>query len=238
MDPATKARLLEEGGKIVGSFLRVVVSRPRKSSTGTKEELTESSQPTALPQPSGVSLPTAEETLQELKERLYEEIYTAERDLSVGLLIAGKPCRCLEYKHRLKIQALAKELIPEDPNNIVYSDIIQWLTDNQDKVNTQAIASGKYKQEYPHMAAQFKEFRKRLERTMAPSTTKSASPVPSFDDAWKVVEQQAKKDAEQLVVTQVPTSPFTLEDAKKLAAEEAAKEVERVWKGRVRDGTK
>lgn len=233
----------------MSTLLRVVIAQSRKPSTETKEELVESPKPAAPPQPSGILLPTSEETRLELKRRLYQEIYTAEGDLAGGLVIAGKPCQCLEGKHTWEMEAKAKELIPEDPNNTVYLDIIEWIKRNQAKVDTEAIASGKYKQEYPQMAAQFRDFRKRimsaedwrLAREQAKkgvgnvvdtggSTTvkipaRQAKQPPTFDEAWKVVEQQAKTDANKLVITQVPISPTTLEQAKKLAAEEAAKEV-------------
>lgn len=208
MNPADKARLFEEGGKIVSSLLRVAISRPKRKPTEEEtEEVTVGAESyTARVHPvvqplkqsrSPIALPTSEETLQDLKRRLRIEIHQAEGDLAAGLLIAGKPCQCLEAKHTEFIEAKALELIPEDPNNTVYLDILQWIKDNQHKVTVEAIHSGKYAAEYPYMASQFRGFRKRL-----------MDSVPTNEGAG---------------------ANITLEQAKKLASEEAAKEVERQW---------
>jgi len=145
------------------------------------------------------SLPTREETTAELKRRLARELYKAELDLAGGLKIAGKPCTCLSAKHTLMLEAAAEELIAEDPGNTVYSDIIQWVRDNQPKVTVEAIQSGKYEGEYPRMASQFRDFRKRVMGTVAFSAIEESAP------------------------------PITLEEAKKIAAQEAEREVERKW---------
>ena len=198
-----KAKLIEEGGKVVGSFLKLVVSRPRRSGPETEEEPVEPTtpavtyQPTASPQPSAISLPTSTETTVELKRRLGKELYRAELDLAAGLLIAGKPCDCLSNKHTLELEAASEELISQDPGNPVYKEIIAWIGDNFSKVSVEAIHSGAYASEYPRMANEFKGFRKRVMGTVATGEGTTAS--------------------------------ITLEQAKKLAADEAAKEVERAW---------
>jgi hypothetical protein len=87
-------------------------------------------------------------------------------------------------------------LIAQDPDDRVYRDIIQWLHDNQAKLTIEAIASDRYKEEYPKMANQFKLFRKHIMDSYA----------------------------------ETPKPEFTLDQAKKLAAEEASAEVERQWK--------
>ena len=86
-----------------------------------------------------VNMPTREETSRELKRRLARELYKAELDLAAGLLIAGKPCDCLDVKHSLEIEATAEEMISQEPDNPVYREIVQWLKDNLDKVSVQAI---------------------------------------------------------------------------------------------------
>ena len=107
-------------------------------------------------------LPTPEETTSELKRRLAKELYRAELDLSGGLRIAGKPCDCLDSKHTLGLEAAAEELIAQEPNNPVYSEILQWIKNNRPKVTIEAIVSSQYDSEYPQMAAEFKGFRKRI----------------------------------------------------------------------------
>ena len=106
--------------------------------------------------------PTTDETVRELRRRLGKELYIAEKDLVNKLRIAGKPCDCLEDKHLLGIEGMTEELMPMDPVNTVYVDILQWVKLNQSKVNVTAITSGEYDEEYPRMATEFREFRKRL----------------------------------------------------------------------------
>jgi len=195
--------LIRQGGKLAGDLVRVVISRPKKvvteSAASTSPPATTGGQPAGGTQHPPISLPTTEETAIELKRRLARELYKAELDLAGGLKIAGKPCDCLDNKHTLFLEAAAEELISQDPDNPVYSEIIQWIKDNQHKITVEAIQSGVYKSEYPKMAFQFKEFRKRVMGTAAFSAMGE------------------------------PLQTITLEEAKKLAAEEAAKEVERKW---------
>ena len=146
------------------------------------------------------SLPTTEETTRELKRRLAKELYRAQLDLSAKLRIASKPCDCLDQKHTLGLEAAAEELIAQEPDNPVYFEIIDWIKQNQPKLTIEAISTGKYDDEYPRMAAEFREFRKRIMGTTA---------------LRAMVE---------------PEEQISLQDAKKLAAEEAAREVERRWR--------
>jgi hypothetical protein len=202
LDPNTTAYLLREAGAAVSTFIKVQLSKPKKSEEQPAEEsqevITVHPKPVAIAaQPKSITaIPTADETADELKRRLGRELYKAELDLIGGLRIAGKPCTCLESKHTLMLEAAAEELIPEDPSNPVYREIIDWVKANQGKVTVEAIAGGNYAGEYPVMAGKFREFRKRVMGTVAAVT---------------------------------PKPEMTLEEAKKLAAEKAAEEVERKW---------
>lgn len=151
------------------------------------------------PAPSAIPLPTRDETTITLKRRLAKELYRAEQDLEENLLIAGKPCDCLDSKHTLGMEATAEELIPQEPDNPVYIEILQWIEENRPKVTREATASGQFKAEYPQMAAKFKEFRKRILGT---------------ESITAMIESE---------------KPLSLEEAKQLAREEADKEVERLW---------
>ncbi|MBA7466239.1 hypothetical protein ES707_01416 [subsurface metagenome] len=165
MKAGTKAYIAEEGGKVLSSLVRMAMSRSKKviiaAESGEEAPLEQNVMPT---QELGaqVELPTAEETAQALKRRLGKELYRAELDLSAKLRINGKPCDCLESKHTLLLEAAAEELIAQEPDNPVYFEIIAWITQNQSKVTIEAISTGKYDEEYPRMAAEFKGFRKRI----------------------------------------------------------------------------
>ena len=136
---------------------------PEQSQTETPSESQGFRRDTALHHP----LPSKEETITVLKRRLALELYKAELDLADKLKIFGKPCDCLDVKHNLEIQAVAEELIPKEPENPVYSEIIEWLRNNQEKITVDASASGLYDNEYPAMAAQFADFRKRVTGTLS-----------------------------------------------------------------------
>jgi hypothetical protein len=209
------AAIIEHGSKLLSDGIKMYMARPRMAAR--TEELPACSSPSpstekvqvpekigssftsTLSVPVGRTLPTSAETTHELKRRLARELYRAELDLAGGLKIAGKACDCLEYKHSVGLEAAAEELVSQDPRNPVYKDILGWTKENLPKVTVEAIQSGKYDKEYPLMAAQFKEFRKRVVGT----TQNTPSPKPA------------------------PT--MSLADAKRLAASKAEQEVERRW---------
>ena len=213
MDANLQAFLYREGSKTVSAIIGLV-SRPRQKPAAEESLKETSGEKPATPPPSplpvasvakviqpqapGVSLPTAEETTQELKRRLGRELYKAELDFSAGLLIAGKPCDCLDNKHRLGIEAEAEELIASDPRNPVYQEIIQWFKDNGHKLTIPAIVSGEYKPEYSLMANQFKEFRKRVLGTAAFDALAPASQEITLEDAKKIAANEAADKVEKL----------------------------------------
>ncbi len=171
-----------------------------KMASGQKTTVTTQKLPETTRQVTATyDLPTGEETIQELKRRLAKELYRAQLDLSNKLRIAGKPCDCLESKHTLGLEATAEELIASEPDNTVYFEILEWLKRNRSKVTIEAISSGRYDDEYPRMAAEFRDFRKRIMGTTAISA---------------MIESREQT---------------TLEEAKKLAAVEAARRVEESW---------
>jgi len=196
--PRDNTKALEEfaAGLKSSATQKAVPSEQKTTSTIAAER----ENPVTVPSPTAPhELPTTEETTQELKRRLGKELYRAELDLSNKLRIAGKPCDCLESKHTLGLEAAAEELISQEPNNPVYSEITEWIKHNQPKLTIEAISSGQYDAEYPKMAAEFKGFRKRIMGTTA------------------------------LHAMIQPKEQITLDQAKTLAAEEAAKEVEKRW---------
>ena len=202
MEAATKGALIEQGGKLLAEGIRLLASRPAARKAVLVDTQITPKEVKEVTNQSGILLPTKQQTLTALKRRLAKELYKAELDLAAGLLIANRPCSCLDGKHPLELEAAAEELIPEEPDNAVYQDIIQWLRDNQHKVTVAAIASGQFKQEYPRMAAEFRDFRKRVMGSVAESD-RPATPV---------------------------AGKLTLEAAKKMAAKEAERAIEAAWK--------
>jgi hypothetical protein len=190
--------LLEEGGKVASDLLRLKMAAPKKPRINKETEEEPVVPNVQYNMTNEVSLPSHEETTAELKRRLAKELYKAELDLASGLLIANKPCDCLDNKHTLFLEATSEELIPQDPGNTVYQEIIQWIKENQHKVTVEAISACTYKTEYPQMAAKFKEFRKRVMGTAALSAMVGTNPTVTLDDAKKIAATAAKKEVERL----------------------------------------
>lgn len=111
---------------------------------------------------SALSLATTEETIVDLNKRLAKEVYRFQLDLAAGCKIAGKPCDCCEKHPLFAIESMVEELVPMDPENPTYSALGQWIKANAHKLTIEASASGEYDQEYPHMAATMRAFRKDL----------------------------------------------------------------------------
>jgi hypothetical protein len=166
-------------------------------------------------------MPTREQTTQELKRRLAKELYKAELDLANGLMIAGRPCDCLSEKHTLQLDACAEELISQDPDNRVYQEIRQWIVDNQHKVTPQAIMSGEYREEYPRMALDFKEFRKRVIGTAQVSIEPSAN--------QRMPVRISMRESKRAIETELEPHEITLEEAQEIAAAQAREKVRKLW---------
>jgi hypothetical protein len=213
MDTAFRNRIIDKGADIISALLQVAVTRPSKYVPEAKEETTPSTAATGTPPAvsSSIALPTSDETTVELRRRLAKELYRIEMDLAAGLLIAGKPCDCLSNKHSLGIEAMCEELISQDPGNAsVYQEVMGWFTKNSSKVNPAAILSGIYKAEYPHMANEFKVFRKRVMGSVGETSVQTRPGL-------------------QLDTYSVSGEGITLAQAKRMAAEEAEKAVEAAW---------
>jgi hypothetical protein len=102
-----------------------------------------------------------EETVAWQRRELAKELYRLQMNLAAGGMIAGKPCDCLSGKHALGLEALAEETaaMHQDP---IYQEIIEWSRDLATKGTPEAIASGKYRDDYQRMAQEARGFRKRL----------------------------------------------------------------------------
>jgi len=211
--------VVQEIGKIVHAGVQKWANSPIKPDYSSLEEKPQSSRTQVIVSSrSNVALPNREETTNELKRRLAKELYKAELDLANGLMIAGKPCDCLSNKHTLELDACTEELISQDPDNNVYQEIQAWIPANQYKLTPEAILSGQYKQDYPHMALQFKEFRKRVLGSDARSSIIPQS-VPATQVTVLKVEKPVVAEDHEL----------TLEEAQEIAAEQAKAEVKRRW---------
>lgn len=145
------------------------------------------------------SLPTTAETIGDLRMRLARELYRLELDLLSGGRIASRPCDCLEKHSSLGVKALAEELIPMSRAPL-YGTILSWVDKHTSEFKVEEVA--KHEPDYYRaLAPEVRTFRKQL------MGTESLGTIP----------------------TEEKGSRLTLDEAKRLAAEEAAKEVGRVW---------
>jgi len=137
------------------------VAAVEKGNPTPTSDLVKSPSPVGDLPPFRPNLPTSEETVKELRRRLGKELYRFELDLVGGCKIAGRACDCCGDKHNFGIEATAEELIPMD-RDPTYGEVISWLNANRGKMTVEASASGIYDAEYPEMARQVREFRKRV----------------------------------------------------------------------------
>ena len=137
------------------------VAAVEKGNPTPTSDLVKSPSPVGDLPPFRPNLPTSEETVEELRRRLGKELYRFELDLVGGCKIAGRACDCCGDKHNFGIEATAEELIPMD-RDPTYGEVISWLNTNRGKMTVEASASGIYDAEYPEMARQVREFRKRV----------------------------------------------------------------------------
>jgi len=140
---------------------RSAIAAVEKGNPIPTSDLVKSPSPVGDLPPFRPNLPTSEETVEELRRRLGKELYRFELDLVGGCKIAGRACDCCGDKHNFGIEATAEELIPMD-RDPTYGEVISWLNANRGKMTVEASASGIYDAEYPEMARQVREFRKRV----------------------------------------------------------------------------
>lgn len=213
--------LLEHGGKLVNTLITNWPTSKRAAFKPESLARRQAAAPTSYQ--SDIPRPSTEETIWELKRELVKQLNEAVGDLSRGLLIINKPCTCLEMKHQLEIEGAAEELIPMEPDNTVYTEIIQWFSENGYKVIPEAIASGKFKGEYPRMAAQFRSFRDRVgyrdERALKRLQEELSKPAENTPAPLTIPLSTAKERGEEL----------TLEEAEEIAANEARQRVRAKW---------
>ncbi len=202
MDTGTKASLFQEGGKVISDIARALIARPPAPRKEPEEKPVEHSAHVipASVSRNGIALPTSEETTAELKRRLAKELYRMELDLAAGLRIAGKPCDCGSNKHTLMLEAAAEELISQDPGN---ASVYQSII---------AWIPANHSKIIPE----------------AIQTGKYTSEYPRMANEFKMFRKGVLGSIAETV--EQAGEAMTLEMAKKLASEEAAKEVERAWR--------
>ncbi len=142
---------------------------------------------------------TTEQTIAYQNREIGKQLLAMESHYAQGMKIAGTPCDCGATKHLLYLEELCQETVPMAGEPSVYEEIVSWVREAEPKSTAEAAKSGRHDQDYPVLSGQARDFRKRLMGTLSPAA---------------------------MIETREPVS---LEEAKKMAAAEAAKEVEKRW---------
>ena len=140
-----------------------------------------------------------EETVAYQKRELGKQLFAMELHYAQKMRINGIPCDCGSSKHLLGIETFSEETIPMVNNPQVYYDVLEWLKEVSPKSTDAAAKSGKFDEEYLRMSGEARDFRKKIMGTLSPAA---------------MIE---------------PGQHISLDEAKKLAAEEAARRVEERW---------
>ena len=176
MNPVVQMLLGRVGGAILDNILRGPDHHAAREERLKRDmealERLERQLPATRPAPSSTAsrggtanprLETAgtQETIAWQRRELAKELYRLQMNLAAGGMINGKPCDCLSGKHALGLEALAEETMAmhQDP---IYLEIAGWTKELDAKGTPEAIASGKYKEDYQRMAHEARGFRKRL----------------------------------------------------------------------------
>lgn len=139
------------------------------------------------------SLPAAEATVAApLTRHLAGELYGVELRLADGLRVAGKPCDCLDNGRNLNLEATARKLTSLDPNNRVYREILDWIQRNRSILSTESVRTGQYDHEYPQMACQIADFRKRIMGTASLAFIRELTQPALVKEAPKRLVEEAK----------------------------------------------
>jgi len=182
MNKHSLATIIQEGSRLLSEVMRTYPrhrsQQPSRAPVASKEE--------GLTTDETIALPTTEETVAELRRRLGKELYRLEMDLQGGARFAGKPCDCLEHKHKLGLEATTEELMSYETDP-VYGKIINWL--NLHEYPPKEVL--KHPPEYfQKLAPELRRFRKRVMGTESPQAllkkevknVNEASSVSTFQD--------------------------------------------------------
>jgi len=109
-----------------------------------------------------VSHLSTEDTIRYQNREIGKQLVALEYHLAQRMRIQGVPCDCGSSKHLLFLEQLSQETIPMTGNPSDYEAIILWVREIESKCTEEGAKSGRYDEEYPVMASQARDFRKRV----------------------------------------------------------------------------
>ena len=140
--------------------------------------------------------PTTEEIVAYHNKKLGKNLIALEGHYADRMRIFGKPCDCGSSKHLLFVEQFSEETIPMVDNPSIYEEMIKWVREVEPKSTDAAAKSGKYDDEYPALARQARDFRKRILGTTALSAMIESTEQITLDQAKTLAAEQAAKEVE------------------------------------------
>jgi hypothetical protein len=164
MDNQMLANLIKGGGSIISYFID---SRPIKLEETTININEHTEQPQNKPaeavksseKPVAVGV-SNEETINYQRREISKELLLMEKHLQQRCKINGTACDCCK-KHPMAIEALSQEALGMTGDE-VFHEIAEWSKRVSPITTAEASSSGKYDEEYPKLAVQAREMRKKV----------------------------------------------------------------------------
>ncbi|MDD5700633.1 MAG: hypothetical protein PHU23_01170 [Dehalococcoidales bacterium] len=156
--------------------------------------------------PSSTSTVTTRETVDYQNREIGKVLIQMERHAAQGMRIAGKACDCLS-KHIVDLESLCEETITMVTNPNIYYRMIDWVRDITPKVSVEANESGQYRDEYPVMARQARDFRKEILGTLDYKALFQQGESPVIQEAENILKQHKEKVTELEVPAELTREP-------------------------------
>jgi len=215
MDTETKARIVEEGGKVVGDLIKAIALRPRKPPEGSipPSEIAQKAPETENvgnmshePENPPISAPEShskpplavmerrdldQETLAYQENRVLGEIYLLEDHLKAGCRGCGEDTDCC-WKHADKLARYSHETMSmtTDPS---WKNLYDLAIEIKAKVHPDDVKAGTYSSEYPRYAVSVSEFRRPLQQKAMQRSKPAITLEEAKAEAARLAEQEVEK---------------------------------------------
>lgn len=216
MDTETRARIVEESGKVVGDLIKVIALRPKRTKppeiplsemtktapkTGDMGKVShEPEKPPILPSESHSKPPLAvmerkgleKETLAYQEDRALGEVYLLEDHLKAGCRECGEASDCC-WKHADKLARYAHETMSmtTDP---FWSNLYDLAIEIKEKAYPDDVKAGTYASEYPKYAVRVSELRRPLQQ----KAMQRGKPALTLEEAKTEAARLAEQEVERL----------------------------------------
>jgi len=216
MDTESRARIVEETGKVFGDLIKVIALRPKRAKspetplsemakTAPKTEDVgktshEPEKPQISPSESHLKPPPAvqerkgldQETLAYQEDRALGEVYLLEDHLKASCRECGEASDCC-WKHADKLARYAHETMSmtTDP---FWENLRDLAIEIKEKAHPEDVKAGTYASEYPKYAVRVSELRRPLQQ----KAMQRAKPALTLEEAQTEAAKLAKEEVKKL----------------------------------------